>query len=186
MQLIHKIETLTQLSAGAKDYLLQHTERFSYKKNEELLRNGKVCNYLFFINAGFMRGYYLLENKEVTNWLATENDFCTSYYSLISRGPSYETIECIEKCEVEAVSYATLNKVYTLFPETERVGRLILEDYYCRLEERLISIQFKSARERYEMLFKTRPELLNRAPLGYLASYLGITQETLSRIRADL
>lgn len=186
MSLITKIAGLARLSAEATEYLQKHTEQFSFKKNEEILRNGKVCNHLYFINQGLMRGYYLLENKEVTNWLATENDFCTSYYSFISRTPSYETLECTEKCEVEAISYVTLNKVYGMFPETERVGRLILEDYYSRLEERLISIQFKSAKERYEVLFRNRPQLLNRAPLGHLASYLGITQETLSRIRAGL
>ncbi|MBL7931953.1 MAG: Crp/Fnr family transcriptional regulator [Bacteroidia bacterium] len=133
-----------------------------------------------------MRGYYILDNKEVSNWLATEEHFCTSYYSFIARTSSYETIECLEKCEVEAISYSTLHKVYSLFPETERAGRLILEDYYSRLEERMISLQFKSAKERYDVLFKTRPELLKRAPLGTIASYLGMTQETLSRIRADL
>jgi len=72
-----------------------------------------------------------------------------------------------------------------LFPETERAGRLILEEYYARLEERLISIQFKSAKERYLTLLKNRPEIIQRAPLGRIASYLGMKQETLSRIRAE-
>ena len=87
---------------------------------------------------------------------------------------------------MQAVSYALLNKVYELFPETERAGRLILEDYYLRLEERMLSIQFKSAKERYTLFSQKRPELIRRAPLGCIASYLGITQETLSRIRAEL
>lgn len=159
---------------------------FSFKKNEEVLRSGKVCNHLFFINSGMMRGYYLLENKEVSNWLAVEGDFCTSYYSFITRGASYETLECLENCKAEAISYNLLNDVYKLYPETERAGRLILEDYYSRLEERMMSIQFKSARERYEQLFLNRQEIIKRAPLGCIASYLGISQETLSRIRAEL
>jgi len=149
----------------------------------EVLRSGKICNHLFYVRKGLMRGYYLLEEKEVTNWIASEHDFCTSYYGFILHAASYETIECLEATEVEALSFDVVQQLYALFPETERAGRLILEEYYLRLEERLISIQFKSARERYEQLLKLRPELVRRAPLGAIASYLGMTQETLSRIR---
>lgn len=176
---------LTRLSEDARVYIEKNIEHFTFKKNEYVFKEGKTCNYLYFINSGLMRSYYFTEHKEVTNWLAAEGDLCTSYYSFISRKPSYETIQCLENCVVEAVSYSILNEVYHLFPETERAGRLILEEYYSRLEERMISIQFKSARERYQLLYKTRPEVVHRAPLGYIASYLGMTQETLSRIRAE-
>lgn len=186
MNLISKIAELTTLSAEALSFLEKNVESFEFKRNEEVLRNGRLCNYLYFVNQGLLRGYYIIDNKEVSNWLASEGDFCTSYYSFIARSASYESIASIEKSEVQAISYTNLNKVYALYPETERAGRLILEDYYSRLEERLISLQFKSARERYEVLQKNRPELLKRAPLGCIASYLGITQETLSRIRAEL
>ncbi len=186
MSLISKIGTLTNLSPEALNFLEEHVETQVFKRNEEVLRNGRFCNHLYFVTQGMLRGYYIIDNKEVSNWLATEGDFCTSYYSFIARTTSYETIEAIEKSEVQAISYANLNKVYNLFPETERAGRLILEEYYSRLEERMISLQFKSAKERYEGLQKNRPELLKRAPLGCIASYLGMTQETLSRIRAEL
>ena len=85
---------------------------------------------------------------------------------------------------MQAISYEKINTLYKLFPESERAGRLILEDYYSRLEERLISIQFKSAKERYDTLFEKRSEIIKRAPLGRIATYLGMKQETLSRIRA--
>jgi hypothetical protein len=74
--------------------------------------------------------------------------------------------------------------LYKRFPETEKAGRLILKNYYSRLEERLISIQFKTAKERYDILFNKRPEVFNRAPLGKIATYLGMKQETLSRLRS--
>jgi len=103
----------------------------------------------------------------------------------LSNTPSYERIEAIENTEVEAIHKDDLELLYKTFPETERVGRVILEQYYMRLEERVVYIQFKSAKERYEHFFTKRTELIKRAPLGCIASYLGITQETLSRIRAE-
>lgn len=186
MNFITKIALLTNLSDEARTHLEKSLERFEFEKNENVFAQGKICNYLFFINTGLMRSFYFTENKEVTNWLAAEDDLCTSYYSFISRKPSYETIQCLENCEVEAISYSKLNETYRLFPETERAGRLILEEYYSRLEERMTSIQFKSARERYHLFYRTRPDIANRAPLGHIASYLGMTQETLSRVRAEL
>lgn len=185
MGLVSKVLQLSELSPKAIDWFSGKIEVFSIKKNELLLASGKTCNYLYYIKTGIAGGYYTLEHKEVCNWIAAEGDFATSYYSFISRKPSHETIECFEDCLIEAISYAKINELYTLFPESERAGRLILEDYYSRLEERLISLQFISAKERYNLLHSKRPEIIKRAPLGRIASYLGMQQETLSRIRAS-
>lgn len=185
MGLVSKIQTLSELSPEAVTWLNTALEEFAFKKNETVLQEGKVCNYLYYIHKGMLIGHYHLPDQEVCNWFALENDFATSYYSFISRQPSYEIISSIENTSVQAISFSKLNELYQLFPETERAGRLLLEDYYSRLEERLISIQFKSAKERYQTLLKNRPEIIQRAPLGRVASYLGMKQETLSRIRAE-
>lgn len=186
MNLVSKISDLTHLSQEASEWLQSNLVEMTFKKNEEVLRSGKVCSHLYFVTSGMLCGYYIQEGKEICNWLASEGDFGTSYYSFISRQPSYEIIQSIEESTVQAISFEKINELYGLFPETERAGRLILEEYYRRLEERIISVQFKSAKERYQNLFNTRPELIKRAPLGRIASYLGITQETLSRIRAEV
>jgi CRP-like cAMP-binding protein len=185
MGLVSKTNELTRLSFSAEKWLTENIEYFSFKKNDKVLKEGKVCSYLYYVNSGMIGGYYLSGNKEVCNWIASENDFATAYYSFISNQPSHETIECFEDCTLQALSYSKLNEMYELFPESERAGRLILEEYYSRLEERLISIQFKSARERYETLRNIKPEIIKRAPLGRIATYLGMEQETLSRIRAE-
>jgi CRP-like cAMP-binding protein len=78
-----------------------------------------------------------------------------------------------------------MDQLYAQFPETEKAGRILLENYYLRLEERMIYTRFKTAKERYQHFFENKRELVKRAPLGSIASYLGITQETLSRIRAE-
>lgn len=184
MGLVSKILEMTSLSDEAQHWLDKHLEELSFKKNEVILQEGKVCNYLYFVNSGIIGGHYFSGENEVCNWIAAEGDLATSYYSFISRTPSYEILECFEPCVLQAISESNIQKMYSMFPETERAGRLILEEYYSRLEERLIGIQFKSAKERYDALLEKRPEIVLRAPLGRVASYLGIKQETLSRIRA--
>jgi CRP-like cAMP-binding protein len=184
MNLISTIQQLTPLSNEAVEWLSEKIDYFSFKKNECILPYGKICNYLYFIQAGMLGAYYESEAHEVCNWISMEGDFATSYYSFITRKPSYETIECFESCEVEGIHYSTLHEMYQRFPESERAGRLIMEEYYARLEERLISLQFKSAKERYQQLMENRPAIIQQAPLGRIASYLGMKQETLSRIRA--
>ncbi|TXB67135.1 Crp/Fnr family transcriptional regulator [Vicingus serpentipes] len=186
MGLISKISQLTDLSPKAIEWLEKNIDQFSCKKNEILLHERKICNHLYYLQSGMLTSHYLMDAKEICNWIAIEDDIATSYYSFISRNPSYEVVECIEAAIIQSISYSKIQEMYTLFPETERVGRLILEEYYSRLDERLISIQFKSAKERYRLLFETRPEIIKRAPLGLIASYLGMTQETLSRVRGEI
>ena len=186
MRLLEEISKLTDLTVNAGLFLKANSEQLKFLKNEEVLSFNDNCNYLYFIEKGFLRGYYYLDTREVTTWFSQENEFATCFYSFISRQPSVETIQAIEDTTLIRISYDTLQQVYKMYPETERVGRILTETYYLKLEERFLSIQFKSAKERYQNLLKTKPSLLKRAALGQIASYLGISQETLSRMRADL
>jgi len=141
---------------------------------------------MYFIEKGCVRGYYNLDGKEVTYWFGFEHSFVTSFYSFISRKPAFENIQLIEDCRVLAISYDDLQKLYDKYPEIERLVRIINENYYVRLEERFVAAQFKSAKERYAGLLDFSPHILQRMPLGHIASYLGISQETLSRIRGKI
>jgi CRP-like cAMP-binding protein len=94
-------------------------------------------------------------------------------------------VQALEETEVIEIPYSVLQHLYKIFPETERLGRIITENYYIKLEERFLSLQFKTAKERYQKLLNSKPSLIQRVSLGQIASYLGITQETLSRIRAE-
>lgn len=185
MSFITKIAAVCALSKEAQEFIQKHTKTFEFKKGELVLEAGNPCEYIYSITKGMMRGYYFNEAKEITNWIANEEDFGTSFYSFISQQNSYETIEALENTTTEVLSKKDLDTLYRNFPETEQAGRLLLENYYLRLEERVIYIQFKTAKERYDHFYETRRDILKRAPLGCIASYLGITQETLSRIRAE-
>lgn len=183
--LLSKINELVSLSPEAVEWIENHIDTFHYKKNDIVLAPGKTCHYIYFLHSGILCGTYNHEENEICSWISIENEFATSYYSFIQQCPSYESIECMEACVLEGITFDAVQKMYTLFPETERLGRLVLEDYYTRLEERLISIKFKSTKERYTQLMAKKPELILRMPLGRIASYLGMKQETLSRIRSE-
>ncbi len=151
-----------------------------------MLTEGKICRYLYFLQQGAIRGYYNLEGKEVTYWFAFEDDFVTSFHSFITRQASVENIQFLEGSIVWAISKDDLNKLLVQYHEIETLLRIAYEKYYIRLEERFVNAQFKTATERYQELLQQSPHFLNRVPLGYIASYLGISQETLSRIRSKI
>jgi CRP/FNR family transcriptional regulator, anaerobic regulatory protein len=155
-------------------------------KGELLLEQGSICRYLYILENGFARGYYFREGKYITSWFAFANDVVSSMYSFVSQKPSYENIEILEDSILYCISYEQLQDLYQKFPEFNLIGRLLTEKYYIALEERILSLQSQSAQERYKNLLKSKPQLLQHASLGQIASYLGVSPETLSRIRAKI
>ena len=152
-------------------------------KGEILISEGKICDQLFFIKKGALRGFLYHNGKEITSWFGFEDDFATATYSFVSRKPGFETLEAIENSTLYVITYDDLENIYHKHPEFNYVGRLLTEKYYVDLMERTLCLQFQSAKESYEQLIANQPYILQRASLGHIASYLGISQETLSRIR---
>lgn len=152
-------------------------------KNQFLVTEGKICRHLYFLQQGALRGFYTLEGKVVTHWFAFEDDFVTSFHSFITQEPSVENIQLLEGSILWSISKDNLSGLMKQYHEIETLVRTAYEKYYIRLEERFVNAQFKTATERYQELLQQRPHIIERVPLGYIASYLGISQETLSRIR---
>lgn len=186
MSLLSHLESIISVSEALKAQLQTVAKKKLVPKGQTIVTINGRCSDIFFIEKGLLRGYYFLDDKEVTNWFAREGEFATCFYSFISKESAFETIQALEDCELTQISYADLQALYSNFPETERIGRIITENYYLKLESRLLNIQFKTAKERYQNLLSTQPSLIQRASLGQIASYLGITQETLSRIRGEV
>jgi len=182
--LLTHIANLYQVSEESLDALAANCKKLELAKGEHLVNEGSVCRNLYFIERGCVRGYYLLEEKELTYWFAFENDFFTSFHSFITKSPSVEKLQTMEDTSLWSISRDALYKLYDRYPHIERLGRIVCENYYIRLDERLVKSQFKTAPERYEDLITNHPHILQRVPLGYIASFLGISQETLSRIRS--
>ena len=184
--LLSHIKTYYPLDKEAQRALESCFEQQVFSKNDYLLTEGTICRHLFFLEKGAVRGYYALDGKEITHWFAFENDFVTSFHSFVTRQPAVENIQFLEGSIVWCISKEKLSDLFNEFHEIERVVRIGYEKYYIRLEERFVSGQFKTAAECYENLINQSPHILGRVPLGHVASYLGISQETLSRIRSRL
>ena len=155
-------------------------------RGKYLIHHSRICRQMYFLEKGAIRGFYNLDGKEITHWFGFENDFVTSFHSFITGEPAVENIQLIEGSILWTISKDTLNELLNKHHEVERLVRIAYEKYYIRLEERFVNAQFKTATERYENLLQHTPYILERVPLGFIASYLGISQETLSRIRSKL
>lgn len=161
------------------------TRRF-LKKGEFLLRSGEVCNHVTFINKGLFRSYMEIEGEEVTTNFAFEGNYVTEYTSFVTRQPSSEFIVAMEDAELLQMRYEDLQAAYTKAQVWERFGRLIAEYILTFVSTRNKSLLFKTPEERYLALMKERPKVMERVPQQYIASYLGIQPESLSRIRKRL
>jgi CRP-like cAMP-binding protein len=185
-QLLSHIDKYHKLGDEAREALHECFEQLILSKNELLLTEGQVCRQLYFLEKGALRSYHNLDGKEVTHWFGFENSFVTSFHSFITGTVSVENIQLLEGCVLWVISKEQLATLFNQYHEIERLVRIAYEKYYIRLEERFVNAQFKTATERYENLLQDAPHILERVPLGYIASYLGISQETLSRIRSRL
>ncbi len=173
------------LSEAAQNALLNCFEKKIIAKNDFLLREGSICRHLYFLEKGALRGFYNLDGKEITYWFGFNNDFVTSFHSYTTGQVAIENIQLIEGSIVWRIAKEKLTKLFDEHHEIERLVRIAYEKYYIRLEERFVNAQFKTAKELYENLLQNTPHIIERVPLGYVASYLGISQETLSRIRSQ-
>ncbi|HPH87625.1 MAG TPA: Crp/Fnr family transcriptional regulator [Chitinophagales bacterium] len=158
-------------------------QRMELPKKHILLKKGKVCNFLYFIEKGLARNFFEEDNKELTNDIILEGEILVSFSSFISRKPSLETIELLEDGVLCAIHYDNLQNLYQQFPIMERTGRMIAEHHYNSLAMKSYRLKFSNSSERYQYLFDNKIEIVKRVPIGIIASYLGMSIETLSRIR---
>jgi len=184
--LFSHIKNYYTLTTAAEEALHDCFQKMIAAKNDYLLNEGQVCRHLYFIETGSVRGFYNVDGKEITHWFAFENDFVTSFHSFTTRQASVENLQLMESSILWRISKEQLTSLFNRYHEIERLVRIAYEKYYIRLEERYVNAQFKAARELYENMLRQTPHILERVPLGYVASYLGISQETLSRIRSKL
>jgi len=157
-----------------------------FKKNDYLIKEGELCNEICFMESGSARSFHYSNDKEVTNWFVFKNMPLTSYFSFVTRSPCKESIQFLEDTSLYAIDYQNIQLLYQEFHGIERLGREIAEFYFIWQEERTLSLQSLSAKERYKKLMIQESHLLQMVSLGQIASYLGITQESLSRIRKNI
>jgi len=154
------------------------------KKGEKLLEIGQKNVHLNLLIKGCAH-IYTMDDKgqEQTSWILSENDIAISVWSFLADAPSLEAIRTLETCLFLRFPKKDLEELYRMFPWFNYIGRRIMENYYLQAEEKANNLRNLSARERYNLFCAQKPALLVRAPMGIIASYLGITGSTLSRIR---
>jgi len=156
------------------------------KKGEFLCKEGLKCNKIFIVKSGVLRSFYNYEGEELTTYFNIENTFATALRSYLKEIPATENIQAITDAEVVFITKEEMNRLYDEVPTWNKIGRIVMEHLYVKMEERSISLQNNSAKERYLEFMKEFPGVVNRIPLQYIASFLGIAPETLSRIRKSI
>jgi CRP/FNR family transcriptional regulator, anaerobic regulatory protein len=166
---------------------IQHlfTEK-TLKKGEFWLKEGEFNSDVLFVNKGMIRSYFVKEEVEKTFDLVIENQIVTATECYTSGLPSIDFIQAVEDAQLTIISKDNLEFLYANSPKWERLGRLIIEAYAIEQEIRIRSFIAETAHERYERLAKEKPELIQRTPQIYLANFLGITPQSLSRLRRKI
>jgi CRP-like cAMP-binding protein len=181
--LCHFFGMIHPVSKEAIEVIDRDTYPLSLKKGSFLVKPGSPTNDLFWVIKGVVRGYIKEEGKEITTWINEENDVVGSIRNFGLEIDSDEYVQVIEDAELIAIPHALTNYLYANFPEANLIGRILLQENYRGTEERAYISRIPSAEKRYKRFVATRGILLNRIPLKYIASYLSMTLETMSRIR---
>ena len=184
--LLAHINSYFPLSAEVKNALPHFFNEEILPKEKFLVRKGQVCTQLYFLEQGAIRGFYNAESKEITHWFAFENNFVTSFYSFTTGKPAVENIQLLEGSVLWRIAKKDMVALCNQYHEVEKLVRIAYESYYVKLEERFVNSHFKTATELYENVLRESPHIIERIPLGYIASYLGMSSETLSRVRSRL
>ena len=181
--LFQYFKNFNPLSKVAEQGIAEISSIVTIKKNRDLQPIGHTCKTIYFIKKGVARIYYFKDGIDITESFFFENSIIARVESLFTGKPSRKAIQILEDAEIIAINANKLFKLYDTFPEIERLFRKIFEAAYVDTVNRIEGMQFHSAEERYNGLLNQAPNVLKRVPLKYVASYLGITQVSLSRIR---
>ena len=185
-ELIKKIKNSQDLSLEAEEYLLSISKKKTFSKGSVLIRQGQNVNKIFFVTDGCLRSYCIDKNgKEHTLQFAIKNWWISDYIAIHNNESATLTIECLKESNVIEFNATKLNEIFTLFPEYEPFQRNVLERHVVSLHKRILNQLQLTASERYDFFLEQYPDIEQYARNYHIASYLGITQESLSRIRVE-
>jgi len=167
--------------------LIEPFKEIHFAKNDLFIKEDEITDRYLFLENGAMRSFtFDLEGNEVTTELYTSNQIVFEVSSFFRKTRTRENFQALEECHGWYIHYDQLQHLFHAIPEFREFGRMILVNGFIAFKQRTISLINESAEKRYETLLQTRPELFQKVPLKYIASYLGITDSSLSRIRKEL
>lgn len=182
-QIKKSVLSLVNLSEGEWKNFQDSLSIKKIAKKGFYIKKGEVCKDVSFINKGAFRAYYLVDGKEVTSYFAFENDYVTDYESFLLNKPSLQCIQAVEDAELLVLPHDKMQALYSTGSNSERYGRLVAENLFVMVYQQKNEFILYNPEERYIHLLSQQPDLFQRVPQVHIASLLGITPETLSRIR---
>jgi CRP-like cAMP-binding protein len=174
-----------KLSQNCINSLLSVSKILELQNGDTIVKEGQYANKAYFIIKGCARAYYLKDGKDITDWFGFENDFISSINSFYLDIPSPHYIETLEPSVLLEISKEHINAIANKYPEFDKLEKIVVIKTMLKLQQRIVSVQFETAAQKYMNLLNIRPDIIQRIPLTHIASYLGITLETLSRIRKE-
>ncbi|MFC0185409.1 cAMP-binding domain of CRP or a regulatory subunit of cAMP-dependent protein kinases [Pseudarcicella hirudinis] len=187
MNLISILNNIAPLSTEVQQEIIGLFKKECLPRHHLLHRNGDLCNKLYFVEKGLLRIFYYNDlGKDITYRFQEENQFHTVIDSYFQQKPSLYNVEALEDSILYSMPLSELDKLREKHLSLQKVYIFVLQHFLLENSERITALQFHSAQERYNTLMEKQPLIIQRAPLGHIASYLGITQETLSRIRSRI
>jgi CRP-like cAMP-binding protein len=177
------IQSIVDFTDQEMEEIMSHFKHMSIPAGEYFVDEGIVCKNIGFITKGYVRTYYEINEQEVTTMVLTKHNIVTAHTSFTLQRPSMSYIQAITDCEFLVMSAESMQELYDRFPKWERLGRLITEQVYGYMDSRVVDYLSLSPEDRYRKMLENDAKILKNVPLRYIASMLGITPETLSRIR---
>ena len=163
-----------------------YTKEKTFPKHALILDAGSICNHLLIIKSGLVRNFYFdPKGNDITHWFSGPNSVVTSPPSFFKQEPSFFRIETLQPTVANVITHSQLEEAFKKSIELERFGRQLAINIMMALGQKVIDLQTKTAEERYHELLFQYPDILQQAKLGHIAGYLGITQQSLSRIRGN-
>lgn len=177
------LKTLAPFENHELEMLAPKLKIASLKKGEFFSKAGLITDRIGYVNSGLLRSFYDIKGKETTTFFLQEGTFAVAFLSYLQMQPAVENIQAIEDSELIIIGKKDLTNLYEGNWKWQQVGRVLIEEFYIKMEQRSITLQSQSAQERYETFLTEFPGVIKYVPLQQVASFLGISPETLSRIR---
>ena len=182
-KLIEKLNSLSPMSDGLANKIRSFTKIMTYKAGEFILKEGEVCNRACLVAKGLTRSFYLNEGLDITSRFMEEGFIVTSWPSYYTQKPGNEFIEAVEDTVLACINHTDTQQLYIDFPESNIIGRRQVEYAFYLSEQRTQMLRKHTAEEKYKFFLDHHSTLLQRVPLKHIATYLGMNEETLSRVR---
>lgn len=185
IKLIENIKTAVPLDGPTESIIIEKFKVEKFTKGHILLKENSICNKIWFIETGVIRQYMIIDGVDITKWFYTDNEWATSHYSYFEQMPSFEYLQVYEDSTIYSI---TINDEKELlnYPQYLKFQVVLLRHYLASINYFMKTYKQMTADEKYKFFIDNHPKVIQRVKLKHLASLIGISQETLSRIRAKL